>query len=177
VLEIIQQFGGEALLRQHLRWGMEWARGHLNYDPYQEAYTNGRVARQLDVAVMVRGQGNDVQGIINEETTRAEVQNGLKLLDSLDADRITFLYTEYAIPVRAIDGMHETSDSYLADYHDSQVKWMANGSMPPHTSSFFQQEVGAPMPDGPPLLVRFADDKHGIRLDQLYPQNGHGGRP
>src|SRR5262249_54174736 len=65
VLELIVQFGGEALLRKHLRWGMEWARGHLNYDPYQEARTNGRVARQIDVAMMLRGTGNDVRAIMN----------------------------------------------------------------------------------------------------------------
>lgn len=175
VLEIIQQFGGDAMLRQHLRWGMEWARGHLNYDPYQESRTNGRVARQLDLAMMYRGEGDRVRAIMNEETTRSEVQNGLKLLDSLDPDRITFLYTEYAIAIRAIDGMHETSDSYLADYHDSQKKWMVNGSMPPHCSTLFQHEVGSPIGHGPPLIVRFADDHGAIKLDELYVGNGHGG--
>jgi hypothetical protein len=174
VLELIVQFGGETLLRQHLRWGMEWARGHLNYDPYQEARTNGRVARQLDVAMMLRGTGNDVRAIMNEETTRAEVQNGMRLLNALDPDQITFLYTEYAIAIRAIDGMHEPSDSYLADYRESQRKWMANGIMPPHSSTLFQEEVGRPLPDGPPLLTRFADDGTMIPLTELYTANGHG---
>jgi hypothetical protein len=178
VLEIIQQFGGEALLRQHLWWGLQWARGHLNYNPYQEDKTNGRIARQLDVAVMSRGEGDRLWTMLNEETTRSEVQNGLRLLNSLDPDRITFLYTEYAVAVRAIDGMHENSDSYLADYCASQRNWMLNGIMPPHSSTLFQEEVGRPLSDGPPLIARFADETSTINLDDLYRGNGHtGGQP
>lgn len=172
LLDIVLQFGGEDLLRHHLRWGMEWARAHLHYHPYQESRTNGRIARQLDVAMMLGGEGGLVRQIINEETPRSEVQNGLKLLNSLDPDRITLLYSEYAIPVRAIDGMHEPNDSYLADYLYSQHAWMLNGSMPTHTSTVLQEQVGRHH-----LVAAFADEHDGMDFGGLYGHSGNGSQP
>ncbi|MBV9788163.1 MAG: hypothetical protein JOZ51_08320 [Chloroflexi bacterium] len=178
ILEIILQFGDTALLRQHLRWGMEWARGHLYYHPYQETRTNGRIPRQMDVVMLLRGEGDDVRQILNEESNRSEIQDGLKLHDSLDRDRMTFLYTEYAIAVRAMDGMHESNDSYLSDYIHNQINWTRNGSMPTHSSTLLQQEVGLHQPgqNQPALVVRFADEPQQIDVAALYghAMNGNG---
>lgn len=169
VLEIIERYGGDQLLRTHINWALEWARGHLNYNPYQEEETNGRIARQLDVAMLFnRSQREKVAKIVNEESTRSEVQNGPKLLGSYDPDRISFLYTEYAIPLRAIDGMHEPGNSYVKDYCTNQAWWMSRGDMPPHTSSLMQRAAAMPTQKGYPLVVGFADNKTQIDVHSLY---------
>lgn len=178
VVEIILEIGGAPLLRQHLAWGVEWARSHLEYNRYQEPTTNGRIARQLDIAVMSGSDLDLMTRVLNEEMTRSEVQDGFKLLQSEDPDRISLLYTEYGIPVRAIDRMHEDNDSYLAEYLTSQAQWSDGGTMPPHTSDYLEQQVAAKIDGDEPLVLRMADEPQKIDLAKLYPPRSYQvGRP
>ncbi|MEI7644600.1 MAG: tubulin-like doman-containing protein [Chloroflexales bacterium] len=165
VVDLILQFGGEDLLRQHLQWGLKWACGHLNYDKHQDSNTDGRIAREFDLALMFNWREAQIRAIINQENNRTEVQNGVTLLDSLDPDRITLLYSEYAIPVRALDKMQKTNttDSYLTDYCSNQASWSKEGRMPPHASSWLQAQVATQK-----LVQLFADNPASLSMGDLY---------
>lgn len=179
LVEIILEVGGEQLLRTHFRWGLEWALGHLDYNCFQEPQTYGRVVRQLDVAVNFAQRDDlrkQIQQIIDQESSRSEIQNNLKLLDAADPDRLSFLYSEYGIPLRAINGMHESEQSsYLKDYIESQTQWSKDGSIPPHSSDYMEHWVAKPIDGHEALIQRLADDQSIVKLVELYPriaQNG-----
>jgi len=158
VLELILAIGGEELLRDHLRWALRYALGHLRYHPYQEPETNGRIARQLDVSMVVAQRRAQVEELLNQESSRPEAQDGLKLHNSLDPDRITVLYTEYGIALRAIKGMYEANDSYLEDYQRSQDEWRNNAALPVHASSLMQELVSEPFAHGQSLVQLFESE-------------------
>ncbi|NTW01176.1 MAG: hypothetical protein HGA19_07660 [Oscillochloris sp.] len=184
IVELIREVGGNELLRTHLGWGLRWALQHLEYNMFQEPQTYGRIVRQLDVAVTME-QRNDlrqeIQQFIDQESSRSEIQNNLKLMEAADADRISFLYSEYGIPLRAINGLHENqqSSSYLADYIESQRQWATGRTaIPPHSSDLMQEWVARSIPGEEALVLRLADDPSRIKLDELYPTiYGSGSQP
>jgi hypothetical protein len=171
VLELILAMGGETLLREHIQWALNYSLPNLQYHKYQEPETNGRVARQLDVAVAVGTRREDLKIIIDQESTRSEVQDGPQLHDSQDLDRITVLYTEYGIALRAVKGLHEPNDSYLDAYRASQVGWRQSASLPVHASSLMQELAGEPFAHGHSLTDLFAEECAG---SQPHPSNGVG---
>ncbi len=158
VVDLILTFGTEALLREHLQWGLNYALPNLHYHPYQEPETNGRIARQLDVALVAGKYKDELKLILDQESTRSEAQDGLKLHESLDPDRITVLYTEYGIPLRAVKGLHETNDSYLEAYHINQANWQQNASLPVHASTLMQELAVQPFAQGKSLVQLFGDE-------------------
>ena len=144
LIDIIQKTQGAnwvELLRLHIRWALEHAKAHLDYNSFQEHGTNDRIARQIDIAMNTGQQRQTIQQILDEENTRAEIPFGLKLVESLDRDRISVLYSEYGISLRSVTGFHEESDSYVEDYILSQTNWMKTGILPPHASDLLTDLV------------------------------------